>query len=104
MKGILNILLIDDDDKKIKPQNYTVASTLPDVTEYLIKSKPLNLPPTKTINKKKLAQDHYTKDDRGNSKNAFKNFVAAGKDGYPPKKEKNILTHIDEIQRLYNDK
>jgi hypothetical protein len=37
---------------------------------------------------KKLAQDHYTKNDRGNSKNAFKNFVAAGKDGYPPKKEK----------------
>ena len=53
---------------------------------------------------KKLAQEQYTKDDRGNSKDAFKNFTAPGKDGYPPKKEKNILTHIDEIQRLYNDK
>jgi hypothetical protein len=104
MKGILNILLIDDDDKKIKPKNYTVASTLPDVTEYLIKSKPLNLPTTKIVSKKKLANDYYKKDDRGRSKGAFEKFTAAGKNGYAPKKEKNILTHIDEIQRLYNDK
>ena len=104
MKGILNILLIDDDDKKIEPKHYPVASTLPDVTAYLIKSKPLNLQATKTINKKKLVNDYYTKDDRGKSKGAFEQFTAAGKNGYAPKQEKNILTHIEEIQRLYNDK
>ena len=67
---------------KIKPKNYVVAPTQLDVTEYLLNIKPLDLPVTKTINKKKLANDYYTKDDRGNSKGAFEKFTAAGKNGY----------------------
>ena len=49
---------------------------------------------------KKLAQEQYTKDDRGNSKDAFKNFVAAGKDGYPPKKEKPFYMHNPKTNTL----
>ncbi|HBY70437.1 MAG TPA: hypothetical protein DEG69_23350 [Flavobacteriaceae bacterium] len=49
---------------------------------------------------KKLAQEQYTKDDRGNSKDAFKNFTAPGKDGYPPKKEKPYYMHNPKTNTL----